>query len=171
MSWRDQDVPGGQHLSPGAPLTSPRATSPAPLRGMVAQAVSHEQVGTVAVSTRTRAFLITLALVNVLTGVVLYVCVRPANLTLVEDVLSWGGNWWLVSSVCCLAGITLLVLANVTDWFRHASRDHLLATWGAVAASVPSTGLALAVLALAIVVGLILGALIMGMIWAAITGE
>ena len=69
MSWRDQDVPGGQHLTTGAPLTSPRGTSPAPLRGMVTQAVSHERTGTVAVSNRTRTFLITLGLLNVLTAV------------------------------------------------------------------------------------------------------
>lgn len=171
MSWRDQDVPGGQHLTPGAPLTSPRATSPAPLRGMVTQAVSHERTGTVAVSNRTRAFLITLGLLNVITGMVLYAFVRPENLGWVGDLLSWGGNWWLVSTVCCLAGAALLVLAILTDWFREVSRDHLYATWGAVAVSVPSTGLALAVLALTIVLGLIFGAIIMGMIWAAVSGE
>ena len=170
MTWRDQDVPGAPHLTNGAPIAPPGANAPAPLHGFVTQAASHERVSTVTVSNSTRGFLIILGVVNVITGLLLYLYVRSTGVGLIDNVVSWGGHWGLVSSICCAAGVALLCLAVVTDWYRAATRDHLYATWAAVAASVPTTGLALATLALIIALSLLLGMIIMGIFLAALSG-
>lgn len=175
MSWRDAAVPGHGSIPAGAPLAGPGTPKPAALNTYLQGAVRHEQAGTTTLSMRVRTALWITAVLDLVCAIGLIAWVRPAKLGLIGDIVSWGGHWELVGVISAAAGVALLVLATLSDWFAHLTNHHLYGVWAAVAASAVTTGLAVAVAALAaalFVIACIVGAMcLIGMMWAVISSD
>lgn len=175
MSWRDAPVPGHAALPAGAPRTDTQPGPAAPLRAYLSTAVAHERDAATQLSTRVRVALTITALLDVLCAIALYWWVRPAQLQLVDGIVSWGGHWALVSGIALVAGAVLVGLGCWTSWFARATNPQLYALWAAGAGSVVTTGVALAVAIIAAVVFAVLciiGAMVIfGFFWALATGD
>lgn len=175
MSWRDAAVPGRGPMPVGAPRLPTNREQPSALNTYFSGAVRHERAGTVKLSTQARTALTVIGVLDILVSIALYGWLRPAHISVIGDIVSWGAHWELVTAIAATAGVALLGLATASRWFTRVTNRQMYGIWTAFAASIPTTGLALAVgvvVAVLFVIACIIGGIIVfGFFWALISGD
>ena len=171
-NWRKSRPPGARQLPPGQPVTGPIQTtrnSPPtigarPLSAYVGNAAVHETTATSQLPVRVRAALVTLVGMNIVYLLVMMFIPSTESLGPFASFITWGGHQWAPLLLALLATAGLTTVAFMSAGYTEANRNHLVTLWICVAASIVSTGLAVASLAVIAVLLLVGCAVLMLMI-------
>lgn len=174
--WRNSPPPGGSRLPSGSPVLRPASKSstarPDALSRYVSGAVVHESVSTSALSTRVRIGLFSILAMNLVYLAVMGSAPDTSDLFgIFTSFITWSGHQWAPIALAAAAVVGLTAVAFTTDGFTRVSSGDVVAIWGTGAASAFSTGLALLALTLYAVAMAVVMVVVMGIIWAAITGD
>lgn len=153
--WRNSQPPGARPLPPGQPMVGPAQKIPTstgtgsrPLAAYLGSAAVHETTATSSLAPRVRVGLFMLIGLNVIYLLVMLLIPSTTSLGAFAAFITWGGHLWAPMILALAATVGLTTVALLSAGFTRVNRNHLIAVWVCIAASVVSTGLAVVSLAL-----------------------